>query len=45
MINIFELEREPSHPGEVLLEDFIKPLGISQTQLAKDLNTTFRTIN
>jgi addiction module HigA family antidote len=27
----------PVHPGEVLLEDFMKPLGLSQYQLAKDL--------
>lgn len=26
---------EPVHPGEVLLEDFMKPLGISQYRLAK----------
>jgi len=25
------------HPGEVLLEDFMKPLGISQYRLAKDI--------
>jgi addiction module HigA family antidote len=25
------------HPGEVLLEDFIEPLGISQYRLAKDI--------
>jgi addiction module HigA family antidote len=27
----------PVHPGEVLLEDFMKPLGISQYRLAKDI--------
>ncbi len=36
------LEREdrlpPVHPGEVLLEDFMKPLGLSQYRLAQDLN-------
>jgi addiction module HigA family antidote len=25
------------HPGEVLLEDFMKPLGLSQYRLAKDI--------
>lgn len=25
----------PVHPGEVLLEDFLKPLGISQNELAR----------
>ncbi len=28
----------PIHPGEVLQEDFMKPLGISQYRLAKDLH-------
>ena len=27
----------PVHPGEVLLEDFMKPLGLSQYRVAKDL--------
>lgn len=39
------LKRVPTHPGEILEEEFRKPLGISQAQLAKELNTTFRTIN
>jgi addiction module HigA family antidote len=27
----------PVHPGEVLLEDFIKPLGLSRYRVAKDI--------
>jgi len=27
----------PIHPGQVLLEDFIKPLGLSQYRVAKDI--------
>lgn len=27
----------PIHPGEILLEDFMKPLGLSQYRLAQDL--------
>jgi len=27
----------PIHPGEVLLEDFMKPLGLSQYRVAKDI--------
>lgn len=42
---MFDLKREPTHPGEILEEEFRKPLGISQSQLAEDLDTTFRTIN
>jgi addiction module HigA family antidote len=30
----------PIHPGEVLLEDFMKPLGISQYRLAKDIGVS-----
>ena len=29
--------RKPTHPGEVLLEDVIKPLGLTITEAAKDL--------
>ena len=28
----------PIHPGEILQEDFLKPLGISQYRLAKDIS-------
>jgi addiction module HigA family antidote len=30
----------PIHPGEVLLEDFMKPLGLSQYRLAHDIGVT-----
>jgi antitoxin HigA-1 len=30
----------PIHPGEVLLEDFMKPLSLSQYRLAKDIGVT-----
>jgi antitoxin HigA-1 len=30
----------PIHPGEVLLEDFMKPLGLSQYRLAKGIGVT-----
>lgn len=42
---MYALKRKPVHPGEVLKQDFILPLGISQSQLAKEIGTTFRTIN
>jgi antitoxin HigA-1 len=29
---------DPIHPGEILLEDFMKPVGISINQLARDLD-------
>jgi antitoxin HigA-1 len=35
----------PVHPGEVLLEEFLNPLGISQYRLAKDTSVPPRRIN
>lgn len=35
----------PVHPGEVLLEEFLKPLAISQYRLAKDISVPARRIN
>jgi addiction module HigA family antidote len=35
----------PIHPGEVLLEDFMRPLGISQYRLAKAMHVYPRKIN
>ncbi len=35
----------PVHPGEILLEEFLKPMGISQYRLAKDINVPPRRIN
>ena len=35
----------PIHPGEILLEEFLKPMGISQYQLAKDISVPPRRIN
>ena len=32
-------------PGEILLEDFLKPLGLSQYRLAKDIGVPARRIN
>lgn len=35
----------PIHPGEVLLEEFLKPMDISQYRLAKDTSVPARRIN
>ena len=35
----------PLHPGEILLEEFLKPMGVSQYRLAKDLGVPARRIN
>ena len=35
----------PVHPGEILLEEYLKPLGISQNKLGRDLNVPAQRIN
>lgn len=35
----------PLHPGEILLEEFMSPKGISQYRLAKDIHVSPRRIN
>ena len=36
---------DPIHPGEILLEKFLKPMGISQYRVAKDIGVPPRRIN
>ncbi len=40
-----EQKLTPIHPGEILLEEFLKPMGISQYRLAKDISVPPRRIN
>jgi addiction module HigA family antidote len=35
----------PIHPGEILMEEFLKPMKISQYRLAKDISVPARRIN
>ncbi len=37
--------RPPTHPGEMLLEEFLKPLGISQSDFAVRLGVSFPRLN
>jgi addiction module HigA family antidote len=36
---------DPIHPGEILMEEFLEPLGVSQYRLAKDISVSPRRIN
>ena len=36
---------EPVHPGEILFEEFLKPMNLSQNKLAKDIGISPRRIN
>ena len=35
----------PIHPGEILIEEFLRPMGISQYRLAKDISVPPRRVN
>jgi addiction module HigA family antidote len=37
--------REPTHPGEMLLEEFLKPMGISQRDLADNIHVPYQRVN
>lgn len=39
------IRRKPTHPGEVLLEDVIKPLGLTITEAAKYLGVSRKTLS
>ena len=36
---------QPIHPGEILLEEFLEPMDLSQYRLAKDISVPARRIN
>ncbi len=36
---------DPVHPGEILLEEFLKPMELSQNQLARDVGVSPRRVN
>jgi addiction module HigA family antidote len=38
-------DRAPTHPGEMLLEEFLKPMGMSQQQLARQIRVPFQRVN
>ena len=37
--------REPTHPGEMLLEEFLIPMSITQRELAKEIHVPYQRIN
>lgn len=37
--------RPPTHPGEMLLEEFLKPLGMTQTELAERIHVSYPRVN
>ncbi len=37
--------RAPTHPGEMLLEEFVKPMGLTQRELAEAINVPYQRVN
>lgn len=38
-------QRAPTHPGEMLLEEFLKPMGLTQRELAEAIHVPYQRIN
>jgi antitoxin HigA-1 len=38
-------QRPPTHPGEMLVSEFLRPLGLSQIELARRIGVPFQRIN
>jgi antitoxin HigA-1 len=38
-------DRPPTHPGEMLLEEFLKPLGVAQTEFAERIGVSYVRLN
>ncbi len=43
--DVAEGELEPVHPGKILLEDFLQPMGITQYRVAKEIGVQQRRIS
>ena len=37
--------RTPTHPGEMLLEEFLKPMGLTQRELADNIHVPYQRVN
>lgn len=37
--------RDPTHPGEMLLEEFLVPMGVTQRELADSIHVPFQRVN
>jgi addiction module HigA family antidote len=38
-------DRTPTHPGEMLVEEFLKPMGLTQRELAEAIHVPYQRIN
>jgi addiction module HigA family antidote len=39
------LPKNPTHPGEMLLEEFLRPMGLTQSAFAQHIGVSFKRIN
>ncbi len=39
------MNREPTHPGEILLEEFLKPMGLTQQEMADGIHVPYQRVN
>jgi antitoxin HigA-1 len=39
------MKRAPTHPGEILFEEFLKPLGLSQAEAARSMEISLNRLN
>ena len=44
-VDLRRMRRPPSHPGEILLEDFLRPLGLTQAEAAASMQMTTNRLN
>ncbi len=44
-VDVRRMKRPPTHPGEMLLEEFLKPLGISQADAARRMKISTNRLN
>ena len=38
-------DREPTHPGDMLLEEFLTPMGLTQSELAAGIRVPYQRVN
>jgi addiction module HigA family antidote len=44
-VDVRRMKRSPTHPGEMLLEEFLKPLGITQADAARRMRISSNRLN
>jgi addiction module HigA family antidote len=45
VIDVRRMRRPPTHPGEILLEEFLGPLGLSQAEAARRMGVSTNRLN